>query len=245
MKPDEFSEKYDLISKTEVEKVAYLAYYQLETNGKIEFLISDVIKWFRELNYSNLNSSRLNKKLKASTSFVRGEQPNSYKLHAKQLKKYKFELQELKSISVEVISDSSILPDTLLEGKRVYIQKFGKQINAAYSHNIFDACAVLMRRMVEICLIHTYENLGIESQIKSGADSYKDLKYIIKDALTDSKVKLTKESKACLDEFRELGNLSAHQLYYNCKIEEINKVKLKFRLLIEELFNKAGSFVEK
>ncbi len=102
-----------------------------------------------------------------------------------------------------------------------------------------------MRRMVEVCLIHTYENLGIESQISIALGKYKDLKEIIKDAISSSAINLTLDSKECLDEFRQLGNLSAHQLFYNCKPEEINRVKKKFRLLIEELFNKAGKKVEK
>jgi hypothetical protein len=245
VKLEEYSRKYDLVSKTEIDKVAYLAFYHLKIQSHDSFTISDINDWFTKLHYSIPNSSRLRKKIRASSIFIRGITPDSISLHARQIKKFDLEILDLSKITREVISDGSILPDTLLEYKRAYIQKFGKQINASYSKNIFDGCAVLMRRMVEICLIHTYENLGIESQIKSGPDKYKDLKEIIKDARTNTDINLTSKSKACLDEFRILGNLSAHQLYYNCKIEEINNVKLNFRILIEELFNKSGKKVEK
>lgn len=245
MKIDTFSSKYDLVSKPEIEKVAYLAFYHFKKNGHIDFLMSDVRDWFSQLHFSNPNSTRLRLKLRASSSFVRGESQNSFKLHARRIQTLQSEIQDLQSKSVEIESDGSILPETLLVGKRAYIQRFGKQINASFSQNLFDGCAVLMRRMVEICLIHSYENLKIESQIKSNPDTYKDLKDIIKNALTNNTLSLTGDSKFCLDEFRVLGNLSAHKLYYNCRFEEIDKVKMKFRLLIEELFNKAGSRVEK
>jgi hypothetical protein len=242
---NEFSNRQNLLSKTEIEKVFYLAFYYLRLNSQEEFDLDDVKRWFSMLNLPAPNITRLGKKLSASSDFIRGKRVKSYRLHAKRIKELQELLPDIAYKSTEVTSDGEILPNSLLDGKRQYIQQFGKQINSTYRNNIFDGCAVLMRRMVEICLIHVYENLGIDNQIKIGPDKFKDLKEIIKDAVSNSAVNLTKDSKDCLDEFRELGNLSAHRLYYNCKSEEINNVKKEFRLLVEELFNKAGKKVEK
>lgn len=240
----QFISNHVLASKDEAERVLFLAYYHMRRDGLIEFTSSDIRKWCGDAHLTNPNVSRLTKKLTAKQGFIRGNRLNSFRLHAKAIEKLKSEAPELSEKSVDVESDSSILPDSLLADKRTYIQRFGKQINASYSKNIFDGCAVLMRRMVEVCLIHTYENLDLDSVIKNGS-RYKDLRDIIKDAISNSQINLTQDSKDCLDEFRELGNLSAHQLFYNCKAEEIEKVKRKFRLLVEELFNKAGRKVEK
>jgi hypothetical protein len=240
----EFSEKYDVINLMETDKVAYLAYYHLVKNGQVEFSAADIVEWFDQLSFSLPNTYRLAKKMVPKYGFRKGSSSGCYRLHAKAIPELKSKIPDVAKSTLEIESDGSILPDSLLEGKRDYIQRFGKQINASYSKNLYDACAVLMRRMVEICLIHTYENLGIESQIKENK-RHKDLKTIIKDAVVNPTVNLTPPSQECLDEFRELGNLSAHQLNYNCRPEEINRVKHKFRLLIEELFNKAGRKVEK
>jgi hypothetical protein len=159
---------------------------------------------------------------------MRGNHQNGFRLHAKTIERFQDEIPDLVIISKEVDSDGNILPNRMLEGKRNYIESFEKQINTAYANNIFDGCAVLMRRMIEICLFHTDQNLEIESQIIIGPDTYKDLKEIIKDAISNPEISLTKESRECIDEFRDPGNLSAHQLYYNCKPEEINRLKLKF-----------------
>jgi hypothetical protein len=241
----EFSDKYDVAKLRESDKVAYLAFYHLVKNGQVEFSITDILGWFDSLHFAPPNTSRLAaERLTRANGFIKGIRAGCYKLHATTITELTARIPEIPRQTLEVASDGSILPDSLLEGKRTYIERFGKQINVSYSHNLYDACAVLMRRMVEICLIHTYENLGLESTIKNGK-SYIDLKAIIKDAVANSVLNLTKDSQECLDGFRELGNLSAHQLFYNCKPEEITRVKFKFRLLIEELFNKAGIKVEK
>ena len=245
MEIEDFSSEYDLNAKIEIEKVAYLAFFYLKTKDLDEFTISDINNWFNILHFSIPNSSRLQKKIRESRDIIKGRRGNSFRLHARQISAFESSIQDLAKKSIEVISDGSILPSSLLLNKRSYIINFGKQINASYTNNLFDACAVLMRRLLEICLIHTYENFGIESQIKISPDKYRDLKFIIKDAATNTTLSLTKESKECMDEFRLLGNLSAHHLYYNCKIEEIDRQKLNYRLLIEELFNKAGRKAEK
>ena len=240
----EFSDKYDVANLREDDKVAYLAFYHLVKNGQVEFSMIDIIGWFDPLHFSHPNTSRLAQRLTRANGFTKGSRLGWYKLHATAIKELTSRIPEIPRQTLEIDSDGSILPDSLLYGKRDYILRFGKQINVSYSKNLYDACAVLMRRMVEICLIHTYENLGLEPTIKNGK-SFIDLKAIIKDAVTNPVLNLTSNSRECLDEFRELGNLSAHRLFYNCKPEEINRVKFKFRLLVEELFNKAGSKVEK
>jgi hypothetical protein len=245
MNLQQFSDQYDLVSKKEMEKVSCLAFYHLQVNNQPDFLVGEVSNWFESLNFPKPNTTRLERNLSAQTDFTRGSRTKSFKLHAKKIKALREAIPDIQVKPTEVESDGSILPDSLLEGKRSYIQMFGRQINSAYTNNIFDGCAVLMRRMVEVCLIHTYENLKIDNQISLSPGRFKDLKEIIKDAISNPDIKLTPDSKDCLDEFRVLGNLSAHQLYYNCRPEEIKRVKGKFRLLIEELFNKAGKKVEK
>jgi hypothetical protein len=51
---------------------------------------------------------------------------------------------------------------------------------------------------------------------------------------------LSKASKDVLDEFRVLGNFSAHKIIYNCRREEIKKVAREYRAAIEELLYKSG-----
>jgi hypothetical protein len=51
---------------------------------------------------------------------------------------------------------------------------------------------------------------------------------------------LSPATKACLDDFRIVGNFSAHKIYYNAKRADIKRVVLEYRAAIEELLYKAG-----
>src|SRR5690606_19553500 len=106
-------------------------------------------------------------------------------------------------------------------------------------NNIFDGCAVLMRRLLEICLILAYEKLAIEDEIKDSQGGYKLLNAIIDNAKLSKKLALSRNSKDSLEIFRSLGNFSAHKIYYNAHRKDVESRVLDYKALIEELFYKA------
>ncbi len=86
----------------------------------------------------------------------------------------------------------------------------------------------------------SYEHLGIEATIKDGSGNYLMLERIVTDAASNTKLNLGRNSKKDLDTFRELGNYSAHKIYYTCKREFIKEKIDAYRALIDELLHKAG-----
>ena len=42
------------------------------------------------------------------------------------------------------------------------------------------------------------------------------------------------------DSFRKVGNFSAHNITYTAGIKDIDDIKLNYRVMLEELYNKAG-----
>ncbi len=114
-----------------------------------------------------------------------------------------------------------------------------KQINCSYENNIFDGCAVLMRRLLEILLILSYQEFGIDAAIKDASGNYKMLNPIIDNAVNNTSLGLSRNTKEHLDTFRKLGNFSAHKIYYNAKKKSIDQVMLDYRATIEELLYKS------
>ena len=127
------------------------------------------------------------------------------------------------------------IPKILYEETRGYIECLCKQINASYEYNIYDGCAILMRRLLEILLIHSYEAIGKIGLIQEASGEYKGLSYIINYTLSNKPFSLAKESQELLDTFRQLGNFSAHKIQYNAKRKYIDDVKVVYRLTMEEL----------
>ena len=235
-----FIDENDLINKTEIDKIKLLAYYHKAHSELDEFTLMDVEKWFvNDLHHSKPNISRIKSGLINSNGFLKGIKQGYYKINYKVFIALDKELKETK-ISEEIVTENTILPESLYKDTRGFIEKISKQINASYENNIADGCAVLMRRLIEISLIMVYEKLSIESEIQNPDTSFKGLEFITNNAIYSKKIALTKDCKDVLGDFRELGNFSAHKIFYNCTIPEITKVMRKYRATIEELFYKAG-----
>ncbi|WP_179033026.1 DUF4145 domain-containing protein [Paenibacillus kribbensis] len=236
-----YSKKIDLARKTEIDKVTYLSYYFHESEQKTFFYLADILGWFDDLNFVRPNISRLKTNLKKSRNFVKGKQVDSFMLHPNKYSDLKLELSFLIMEDEEVKTGSNeVIPNDFFQDTRGYIKKISKQINSSYENNIFDGCAVLMRRLLEILLIHSFENLKLDGLIRNKNNDYLMLSEIIDEAKKNSLLNLSRNTKEHLDYFRKLGNFAAHKIYYNTKKQDIEKILLDYRSAIEELLYKSG-----
>lgn len=226
--------------KQELERVRLLAFYHHCSSGLEQFSVSDVSRWFECLNLHQPNCSRLRAKIRSSRAFVEGTADDTWRLHASERDGLIKEFPDLFERSESVTAADVILPQSLFAGTRGFVESLARQINASFENNIFDGCAVLMRRLLEILLILSYEHIGQEKDIQDPSGLYLQLEAIVANAKGNSKLKLSRDARAVVDEFRTLGNFSAHKIYYNCRRSDIRMVASSYRATIEELFYKAG-----
>ncbi|WP_019340239.1 DUF4145 domain-containing protein [Stutzerimonas stutzeri] len=235
MKLEVFANIAKLNDRTELEKAEYLAFYFSENKDQSEIEAKDLSAVLTALGFARPNSSRLLSKIRKSRSFVKGTQENSFRLAPKRRSEIKLEIPDITDIE-EIISDDSILPEILFTNtKRPYLIKIAQQINSCYENNLFDACSLMMRRLLEILLIHCFEETGLGEQAKDQEGNYNNLKTLINKATSRKEIGLSPESKKEIDSYRELGNLSAHRIKYNCRKSDIKNVRIIYRALIEEL----------
>lgn len=236
----QYSKAVDLLSAKELEKVRLLAYYHQKTTGSPDFSRIEIAEWFSSLNLPRPNLSRIESNLGATRAFVRGKTRGSYRLHPTEFDLLQSEIPGIHIESEDVLSDDLILPKVLYEDTRGFVESLAKQINASYEFNIFDGCAVLMRRLLEILLILAYEHLKIESAIQGPDGNYLMLEKISNDAKTNRDLKLSRDAKSVLDDFRTIGNFSAHKIYFNCRRSDLKMIAAHYRATIEELLYKSG-----
>ena len=62
-----------------------------------------------------------------------------------------------------------VLPKSLFSNSRGYLEKVVNQINGCYEKGWFDACAVMIRRLIETLIIECFEKHKIAAKIQ-GAD---------------------------------------------------------------------------
>lgn len=129
--------------------------------------------------------------------------------------------------------------DTLLEKRdfeacRPYIKGLVQQINAARQQELFDACAVMMRRLMEILLIEAIEASTIELPLDLSGNPV-PLSDLVGIATSGRAFKLSRVSKPTVNKIKALGDTAAHHRRYLTKRSDIDDSAHGFRVLISEL----------
>jgi len=237
---DQFVSVAEFDKLLEVDKGCFLAFFHLKESGIQEFTAADCADWLHGLQLARPNVSRLADRLRSSQSTVRGKASNSYRLHLSFIREMEQRFPQLLETSQDVVDLGTILPEILFGKTRGFIESLAKQINASYEGNIFDGCAVLMRRLEEVLLIMSYERLGIAEEIKDTRGNYFLLEGIVSNAQSNKILGLSRNSKVTIETIRELGNYSAHKITYTCKREYLKENINEFRALVDELLHKSG-----
>ena len=141
----------------------------------------------------------------------------------------------------KIEQNQSIIPDELYSGTRGYIEKISMQINASYEKNLYDCCAVMLRRLMEVLLVLSFQKNGVEDLIMDKGNLYHvSLDKMINIASSCSELSLSASTKKDMHTIKDLGNYSAHRIWYNCTKKDIEPNIMKYRAIIEELMYKSG-----
>lgn len=127
----------------------------------------------------------------------------------------------------------------LVKGTRSYIEKVANQINGCYENGWFDACAVMIRRLLETLIIETFEHRNIESKIKKNGD-YMFLRDMINVTLAETSLNLGRNTKTALPKLKDIGDKSAHSRRFIAIRQDIDDIKAELRVVIQELLIVAG-----
>jgi len=240
MNIETYSRTVALADASEVQKVALLAYFFFATKDQQEFQPREMGEILAALGYARPNITRLGTRLRESRYFIKGSKPGLFRLSITARTRLSKEFPDVGSTE-EIVSDSTLIPEILFDSlSRPYLARTVQQVNAAFEANLFDACALMMRRLLEILLIHTFQKAGIEQIILDTDGTFQNLKTLINKAKSRPEIALSSGVRNSIDLFRELGNLSAHHIHYNCRKDDIRGLRMEYRAVIEELLYKAG-----
>jgi hypothetical protein len=127
-----------------------------------------------------------------------------------------------------------IIPISVVRGTRGYIEKVTNQINGCYEKGWFDACAVMIRRLIETLLIETFESKNIDDKIKNSQGDFLTLDEIIDKALIEPSWNLARNTKRALPRLKKVGDLSAHSRRYNAHFKDIEGIVDDVRVVVQE-----------
>lgn len=133
-----------------------------------------------------------------------------------------------------------VLPHSLVSNTRGYIEKIVFQINGTYEQGWFDACAVMIRRLIETLIIEAFENHNIAGNIKSPSGDYLYLRDLINRTLTETAWNLGRNTKTGIPHLKDIGDQSAHSRRFIAQRADIQNIIPDLRTVVQELLFLAG-----
>ena len=239
----QFIENTKLNTCAEADRAKLLSFYHYKETGNCHFTMAQITELLQKSGFNAPNASRLKDKLlkgKGKVFLMCKGSKAEYEFIPIILQSLEQEHGALWTDIETIESNSDILDETKFCGKRTHLDKLIVQINHSYANNCYDACAVLMRRLFEVMLVLSYQKLNIDDEIKDASGTgYIMLDGIVKNAHNNTTLKLSRIKKE-FDTFRKVGNFSAHSITYTAGKKDIDDIKLNYRVMLEELYSKAG-----
>src|SRR6266487_1601490 len=128
-----------------------------------------------------------------------------------------------------------VLAKSLVKGTREYIESVVNQINSTYETACYDACAVMIRRLVETLIIEAFEHHTIADKIKTPAGDFFYLSDLITQTLSEKSWNIGRNAKQSLPKLKSIGDLSAHSRRHIAHRSDIDKIMSDLRTAVQEL----------
>ncbi|SRR6266404_1875016 len=217
--------------------VAFLYYYR-ETQAFDERSARDLASDLHDEGFPRPNVTLLKRALSKSKFTTKGSQPGLYKLDLRRLPQLEAAYADFLNVRKVTVS-GAVIPSEWLSATRPYLEKIVYQINAAYDYGMFDACAVLCRRLMESLIIETYLHQKRHSEIQTNG-VFLMLDGLITHIVADSHITLSRNAPKTMREIKQLGDTAAHDRTYITPQVDIDDLKARYRRLIQELLSTAG-----
>jgi hypothetical protein len=127
-----------------------------------------------------------------------------------------------------------VVPMTLVRGTRGYIERIANQVNGAYENGWYDACAVMIRRLLETLIIEAFEKHQIANKIKNTSGDFLYLRDLVSKTLDEASWNLTRNCKQALPRIKDIGDRSAHSRRYNAVRGDLAPLLSDIRLVVQE-----------
>jgi hypothetical protein len=122
----------------------------------------------------------------------------------------------------------------LIDARFGVMQKVLWEANLCYERGCYNACAAMIRRLVENLIIECYEQRGIPDRIKKDGE-YVEFGALIGKASNEPLLKLTRNTKRILPDLKFFGDIGAHNRMMLVKKADLDRLHQSIRAGLEEL----------
>lgn len=215
-------------------KIDFFVYYLLIIRKYDGVSAKEVDTCFEELHiqpYSNTSQYLSNKSKGKNNQFLKGKNGKYYLQRA-----YKESIdKQFGKIPIPKASSSKYLPFEIFDHTRGYVQQIAEQTINSYDLGLYDACAVLTRKLLEVLIIECFERHNVDSLIKKPDGCFFYLSDLITELLKEPKWNISRNAKQSLPKIKKIGDLSAHNRRYFARKNDADLIRDDLRIVLEEL----------
>ncbi len=187
-----------------------------------------------EAGYSQINKAREKEKLRKDPRTTSADKGGSFRIQPAALPE--LDQQYIDLAQIRDLPESNSLVDVhSFDGTRGYLMKVVLQINVSFDYQLFDCCAVMIRRLLETLIIEVYEKLGRANDLKGRDGHFQMFSGLINILENDSSINIGRQSMAGLKSFKLIADSSAHNRRFNACKKDIDDKIDGIRLAITEL----------
>lgn len=129
----------------------------------------------------------------------------------------------------------SVIARSVAQTKRTYVNQIVEQINGSYEKGYYDACAVMIRRLLETLIIEAFEHAKDSAAIQAANGEFVFLRDLIDAALAQPSWNLGRNCKQAMPRLKDVGDKSAHSRRFLAHRSDIEKVTSDLRTVVQEL----------
>lgn len=219
-----------------LERSVAAIWYNSRTDHARPMTVKQIVQDTEAAGYSRPNQTRLARDL-AKDRRTAKVGPNQFRIRINARSTLDRDFAEYLIAPAAPPSDS-VVPRELVGGTRGYIERVVHQVNASYDLSLFDCCAVMARRLLETLLLEVFEAHGVQNHAKGGDGHYMMFSGLLS-VLKTSDIEVGRGATKGLQDFKRLGDQSAHNRRFNARRNDIDRVRDGLRLAVEELVHLA------
>jgi hypothetical protein len=136
-----------------------------------------------------------------------------------------------------------VLARSITARTRNYVERIADQMNECYERACYDACLVMMRRLVETLIIECFEKHGNADRAK------RDGNFLMLSELIDELLKvdaepsgwnLSRKCKEALPRIKRKADMAAHARTYLARRHDVDDIRDDLRIAVEDLIHISG-----
>lgn len=128
-----------------------------------------------------------------------------------------------------------VLPYSIARNTRAYVERVANQVNRCYDKGWYDACSVMLRRLLETLTIEALEKHALSAKIKNGSCDFLYLRDFVAACIAEPTWNLGRNCRTAMPRLKGIGGKSAHSRHLVAQRGDIDPLLADIWVVVQEL----------